>query len=166
MFHKILVAVDGSTIGEQAFEQAISLAKTMNAQLMLIHVQAPFESTYPNPVFPFESTYPGASSQAFELQMEAWEAQHHRGTQLLQALSDHAITAGIDTQSIQPIGNPGHTICEYAQTWKADLIVIGRRGHTGLDELIVGSVSNYVVHHAPCSVLTVQGMANRTRELG
>jgi len=164
MFHKILAAVDGSMIGEQAFEQAISLTKAMNAQLMLIHVQAPFESTYPSPVFPFESTYPGASAQAFEIQMEAWEAQHHRGAQLLQALNDRAIAAGVDAQSTQPLGNPGQTICEFAQTWGADLIVIGRRGHTGLDELIVGSVSNYVVHHAPCSVLTVQGMANGTGE--
>lgn len=160
MFHKILAAVDDSGIGKQAFEQALALAKIMNAQLMLIHVQAPFESAYPNQAFPFESTYPGASSEAFKIQMDAWEVHQQRATQLLQAAVDTAISAGVDAQSIQPLGNPGQTICEFAQTWVADLIVIGRRGHTGLNELIVGSVSNYVVHHAPCSVLTVQGMEN------
>ncbi|MBF2027738.1 MAG: universal stress protein [Oscillatoriales cyanobacterium C42_A2020_001] len=158
MFHKVLAAVDDSGIGKQAFEQALALTKMMNAQLMLIYVQAPFESAYPNQAFPFESTYPGASSEAFKIQMEAWETHQHRGAQLLQASVDAAIAAGVDAESIQPLGNPGQTICEFAKTWGADLIVIGRRGHTGLDELIVGSVSNYVVHHAPCSVLTVQGM--------
>ncbi len=39
----------------------------------------------------------------------------------------------------------------------ADLIVVGRRGRSGLSELILGSASNYVLHHAPCSVLTLQG---------
>lgn len=47
-------------------------------------------------------------------------------------------------------------ICELARNWNADLIILGRRGRTGLSELLLGSVSNYVLHHAPCSVLTVQ----------
>ena len=47
---------------------------------------------------------------------------------------------------------------ESSQNWEADLIVIGRRGHQGLSEILLGSVSNYVVHHAPCSVLVVQGV--------
>jgi len=39
------------------------------------------------------------------------------------------------------------------------LVVVGRRGHSGLSELFLGSVSNYVLHRAPCSVLTIQGEA-------
>ncbi|MEO0350033.1 MAG: universal stress protein, partial [Cyanobacteria bacterium P01_A01_bin.15] len=42
--------------------------------------------------------------------------------------------------------------------WNADLIMMGRRGRSGFSELLLGSVSNYVMHHAPCSVLTVQGV--------
>jgi len=37
------------------------------------------------------------------------------------------------------------------------VIMIGRHGRTGLAEFFLGSVSNYVMHHAPCSVLTIQG---------
>ncbi|RMG10302.1 MAG: universal stress protein, partial [Cyanobacteria bacterium J055] len=37
------------------------------------------------------------------------------------------------------------------------LIIVGRRGRQGIEEAVLGSVSNYVVHHAPCSVLAIQG---------
>ncbi|MEA5469202.1 universal stress protein [Spirulina sp. 06S082] len=43
------------------------------------------------------------------------------------------------------------------KSWQADLIAIGRCGHSGLTELFLGSVSNYVLYHAFCSVLIVQG---------
>ena len=43
-----------------------------------------------------------------------------------------------------------------AKDWNADLIIMGRRGLTGLSEMFLGSVSNYVVHHASCSVLLIQ----------
>lgn len=44
-----------------------------------------------------------------------------------------------------------------ARNWQADVIVIDRRG---ISELLMGSVSNYVLHHAQCSVFTVQGVAS------
>jgi nucleotide-binding universal stress UspA family protein len=62
---------------------------------------------------------------------------------------------GIKTEFTQIPGNPGQTIKKIAQNWDADLIVMGSRGRTGLSELVLGSVSNYVMHHAPCSVLIV-----------
>lgn len=63
---------------------------------------------------------------------------------------------GINAEFKILFGDPSRVICEIAQAWNADLIIIGRRGRTGLSELFLGSVSNYVLHHAPCSVLTVQ----------
>lgn len=157
MFQKILVAVDESPLSQQAFEQALIFGRSMSAQLMLVHVQTPFETPYPNQVFPFETTYPTTNLVARQTQVEAWQVNEERGLQLLKQLVEQAIAAGVNTQSTQPLGNPGQTICDTAKTWGADLVIIGRRGHTGLDELLVGSVSNYVMHHAPCSVLTVQG---------
>ena len=53
-------------------------------------------------------------------------------------------------------GEPGSQICSLATSWGADLIMVGRRGRQGLTEMILGSVSNYVIHHAPCSVWVVQ----------
>lgn len=43
-----------------------------------------------------------------------------------------------------------------ARTWSADLILVGSRGLKGLKEMFLGSVGNYVTHHAPCSALIVR----------
>lgn len=51
------------------------------------------------------------------------------------------------------LGDPAHEIVRAASDWKADLIVMGSRGRTGLARLLLGSVARKVVEHAPCSVL-------------
>ncbi len=55
-------------------------------------------------------------------------------------------------------GMPGSSICELAQNWGAHLIVLGRWERQGMTEVMMGSVSNYVIHHEPCSGLVVQGI--------
>jgi len=54
------------------------------------------------------------------------------------------------------IGSPARRIVEEAQTWKADLIVIGSHGYGFWERMMLGSVSQSVVHHASCSVLVVR----------
>lgn len=157
MFNKILVAVDNSAISQRAFQEAVALGQLMTARLLLVHVQSPIEIGFPNQVFPYESTYPGDNAEAFKTQLEHWQTIEAQGQQLLQTLMDEATAAGLQTEISQPLGNPGQTLCELAKTWGASLIVVGRRGYTGLEEALAGSVSNYVVHHAHCPVLTVQG---------
>jgi nucleotide-binding universal stress UspA family protein len=49
-------------------------------------------------------------------------------------------------------GDPGTEIIQEAESWPADLIVVGSHGHRGLKRLLLGSVAHYVVNHAPCSV--------------
>jgi nucleotide-binding universal stress UspA family protein len=49
-------------------------------------------------------------------------------------------------------GEPRSTIVDVAKEWGADLIVVGSHGRTGLRHLFLGSVAEYVVRHAPCSV--------------
>lgn len=162
MFEKILVAVDESEVSQHTFAKALSLAKLSHGRLLLVHVQHPFEEQLPNPVFPYESTYPGASAEAFTLHMQQWQQAGERGLEFLQAMADRAIAAGVDVQLNQALGDPGQAICELAKTWQANLIIVGRRGRSSIKEWIGGSVSNYVLHHAPCSVLTVQGQKSAT----
>jgi nucleotide-binding universal stress UspA family protein len=96
--------------------------------------------------------YPGISDQTFEFYQKQWNAFKKEGIEMLQSFCSKANTQGISTEFTQNFGSPGRTICDLARNWGADLIVVGRRGHSGLTELFLGSVSNYVLHHAPCSV--------------
>ncbi|MDX2242928.1 MAG: universal stress protein [Leptolyngbyaceae cyanobacterium bins.302] len=157
MFDKILVAVDRSKNGEKVLDAAISLAKATGASLMLLHVLSSEEDGYPvAPTLTTHEYYP-VDGRLFEDYQKRWQIYAEEGLDLLRSYTDKATDAGVIAEFTQNSGNAGRTICELAQTWEADLIVIGRRGHSGWHELILGSVSNYVLHHAPCSVFTVQG---------
>ncbi|WP_193197435.1 universal stress protein [Nostoc sp. MG11] len=153
MIKKILVALDRSEIGQQVFEQALALAKLTQANLMLLHVLSPEAEGSPYvPMFSNFDYYPGLNSQSFELYQKQWDTFKNEGIQMLQFFCAQANTAGITTEFTQNLGHPGRIICNLARSWGADLIVMGRRGRSGLTELFLGSVSNYVLHHASCSV--------------
>ena len=156
MFRKILVAVDQSESGQQVLNAAIGLAKAPNASLMLIHAVSPVESSFPSPIFAMQSVYP-IGPDALDVQIKQWQRVQTESLRLLQAYRATAIAAGIPTESVRVRGEAGHSICSMARSWNAGLIVLGRRQQNGLKELLTGSVSSYVQHHAPCSVLTVQG---------
>jgi nucleotide-binding universal stress UspA family protein len=63
--------------------------------------------------------------------------------------------AGISSEGRILAGDPREVLLEVAQGERADLLVVGSRGNTGLARLVLGSVSSHVVAHAPCSVLVV-----------
>jgi nucleotide-binding universal stress UspA family protein len=158
MFHKILVALDNSDLGEQVLEEAVDLARVMEGNLMLLHVLSHEEEGSPDNAFPIALEAASMiANEVLELRQEQWQAFSDRSLALLQSRMHKAIAAGVQTEFSQNFGSPGRCICEFAETWGADVIVMGRRGHSGWSEFLVGSVSNYVLHHAPCSVLTIQG---------
>ncbi|PPS45518.1 universal stress protein [Chroococcidiopsis sp. TS-821] len=157
MFDRILAAMDTSAIGKDVFEEALCLAKVNKARLMLLHVlSGEAEGSAGVPIFPTMGYYPGVSDRTLELYQQQWQEMEKHGLDLLRSYTDQATAAGVTTEFNQCVGSPGRIICNTARDWQANLIVIGRRGLSGLSELLLGSVSNYVLHHAPCSVLTVQ----------
>lgn len=163
MLHKILVAINNSEVGEQVFDQALFLAKATDAELILVYVLSPFDEGYPMP--PSVGTdgfYPALTTDDVNYYLEEWESLKRQGAEFLTLLTNKAIAQGINAEHTQEFGDPGRKICELARSWQADLIIIGRRGLSGIKELFLGSVSNYVLHHAPCSVLTVQGLIKDT----
>lgn len=158
MISRILVAIDRSQNCETVFNEAVSLAKALNAKLMLLHVLSPLDEGYPTPIYPGpDSIYPSLHEEAIRSYIHQWEAFERGGLELLRSLTEKASSVGVVADFTQNAGEPGVTICDVARTWNADLIIVGRRGHSGVRQLILGSVSNYVLHHAPCSVLVVQG---------
>jgi nucleotide-binding universal stress UspA family protein len=140
----------------KVFEQALSLAKITSANLMLLHILSQEEEGSPEAlIYPNIDYYPGWNEQSFKLYQEHWDKFKNEGLQMLQSWSAQANTSGVNTEFTQNTGSPGRMICELATSWDADLIIMGRRGRSGLAEFFLGSVSNYVLHHAPCSVQIV-----------
>ena len=167
MFNKILVAIDTSPISKYVFDEGLSLAKTFQAKLMLLHALSAEETGSPNWSVLLGTGYGFVANDAIiESYRRQWEAFEQQGLELLRSRTTTAIDAGVEAEFMQQPGSPGRIICDLAQTWGADLLVMGRRGRSGLDELLLGSVSNYVLHHAPCSVLVVQGVKSLSTVVG
>jgi nucleotide-binding universal stress UspA family protein len=150
MFHKILVAIDNLESSQDMFEQAIALAKANEAELMLLHVRSPFrDGSLLDP-------YLGITHSEFQAHMKQCRDAEQVGIDMLRSLEEKATAAGIITEFTQSVGDPGKIICALAKSWNADLIAVGRHCAIGLNELFIGSVSNYVLHHAHCHVLVLQ----------
>ena len=64
--------------------------------------------------------------------------------------------AGFQVESSVRPGQVRPMVVDVARKWRADLIVVGSHGRTGLGRILLGSVSDYVAHHAPCSVQIVR----------
>lgn len=157
-FKKIFAALDESELSLRVFSQTVELAQANQAEVMLFHsitVNSFGQSAVPIPVDLGMNVQ--LMDQAYQTQRLLLETEVKQSESLLKKYCDAAANQGLQVEfDSQMDGDPGHCICEYSQNWGADLIILGRRGRTGLTEAFLGSVSNYVVHHASCSVLVIQ----------
>jgi len=160
MYSKILAALDNSESSEWVFRQALELAQANQARLLLVHGLSGEEEGSPLPLPPtVDSTYwmPGADADiSFDVWREQWEHYETEGLDRLRRFAAIANEQDISTEFRQIVGRPGKVICQLAQQWQADLIVVGHRGRSGWSELMQGSISNYVLHRASCSVLVLR----------
>ena len=156
-FHQILVAIDQSNLCEAVFSQALNLADLNKAKLMLVHC-INSEIVGESPItMPLEmGLYSPMVNTAYENQNNIMQQRLEESKAMLRRYCETATSRGITTEFDYKIGDPGQYLCQVARNWGADLIVLGRRGHKGLTEVFLGSVSNYVLHNAHCSVLVVQ----------
>ncbi len=161
MFEKILVALDTNEHCETVFKAALDLAQTTQAELLILGVLSSDSSgdlasmAYPNLVgYPF--TIPESAWSAYQ---EQYETIRNRGREVLSHLQHRATQVGIQAKSSQEFGDPGTVICDRAKEEKANLVVVGTHGRRGLNEFVSGSVSSYVMHRAPCSVLVVRAQS-------
>ncbi|MFM7364199.1 MAG: universal stress protein [Cuspidothrix sp.] len=156
MFNRVLVPVDLSEMSREVFKQALTIAKLTSGNLMLLHVLSQEEEGTPEAlIFPNIDYYPGWNEQTFRLYQEHWDKFKQESLQMLQSFTAEANTSGVQAEFTQSSGSPGRKICELATLWNADLIIMGRRGRSGIAEFFLGSVSNYVLHHATCTVQIV-----------
>ena len=153
MYRRIIAALDNSPLSQQAFQQSLFLAQMFDAQLQLLNVISASEAEYRDQISLAGSGY--YTDHLNETAQETWETEVEDKSDFLPSLAEKAANAGVSVEFIQEIGQPELQICKSAKDWEADLIVIGSHGRTGLNELLMGSVSNYVSHHVSCSVLIV-----------
>lgn len=160
-FKKILVAIDESELSIAAFQQALELAKANEADLMLFHCMKPEVLGDPGIPMPVElGMYPESVKDVYDAQQKQMEEHREKAMAFLRTYCDRAKDQGVRTEFDYKVGEAGHWICDVAKNWEADLVVLGRRGRTGLAEALLGSVSNHVVHHGPCSVMVIQSASS------
>ena len=143
--HTILAAVDFSPHSEPVVDAAVTFAKQFGAKVRLVHA-------YDIPI-PLVSPYEVAIPEPY------LEETRRIAAQKLAALVDRLAAQGVTVDSLLTEVPAAAAIVRAAEESKADLLVIGTRGHTGLKHLLLGSVAERTVRLAPCPVLTVKADA-------
>lgn len=153
-YRKVLVALDVSPFADSIFERAGAIAQAQGAELVLLHC-SPFPELYNANYLNYLD---GTPNWTVDLQL-AEEAQRRNTKEaeaLIRRFEQKAAELGLKTNHALRFDDPGRGICQAIQELEVDLVVLGRRGLSRLNELLLGSVSSYVVHHASCDVLVVQ----------
>lgn len=175
MIDKILLAVDGSQNAKRAIDLAAELARKLNADLFIVHVmmhgRPPDEFVHMveiehlvkeahSAVSPGQAYVPGSYPELL-----GGDAMDARTARIISVLGEQiAAKAKLSCaeQGVKNIetsirsGDYAEEILNAAEEFKVDLIVIGSRGLGLLKSTVLGSVSQKVLHHAHCSVVTVR----------
>lgn len=144
----MLVATDFSEPARYGIEKAAEIARATGARVTVCHVLDP------SPLAPYATR--GSASAQLALEQDIERAIHEALTEVVRTFFadvPHTKTALILST------NAADGICQYAEKEGIDLIVLSTHGRTGLAHLLIGSVAERVVRHAPCPVLTVRAPA-------
>lgn len=146
MYEKILVPVDGSETSNKALDEAVRMARLSGGRIRLLHVVGPMiqVSGYDLPV-----TYLN----------EVQEALMRAGEDVITEAKDRVADASLlfDTKVVESsITRVSEVIVDHAQSWGADLIVIGTHGRRGVKRMVLGSDAEQVVRMSPVPVLLVR----------
>ena len=137
---RLLVAIDGSTYSLRALKRAIELAKAFGAEILVMEV---IEDFGPLPG-KYDAPPAGMDRTVFLAEQRFADARA--------LLDDSGV---VWTRRIEE-GYPAEVICSAAEQERIMMIVIGSRGLSPVGRFLIGSVSDRVVHHAPCSVMVVK----------
>lgn len=145
MFERLLVPLDGSTCADKAMDVAFSLAKSEGGELVFCSVVDPMVICGTTPPSP-----------ALDLLMTDAENDARR---LVTTAQQRAHAMGLKARGEMRKGVPYDEIIRAAEHAKADAIVMGTHGRTGLRRLFIGSVAESVLRNAPCPVVAVREAA-------
>jgi len=137
MYRNIILAYDGSKFSNKALQEAISLAKSSDGSLLVLSVVDITDE--------FESEAPGLTDKMTKKLLK-----------LAQKALAKAVAAKVKAKVEVHVGDAYEMIVDIAKKKKADVIIMGSHGRTGLTRLLMGSVTARVIGHAPCSVLIIK----------
>lgn len=140
MFKKILVPVDGSDPSNAAIQLALHLAKEQNGQITFVH------AIELNKLVAMAGPAPIDPSLAVEAACDV-------GRIVLEDAKREADRAGIQCSCEQPEDDCVNSVLALAKQQRADLIVIGSHGRSGVPRLVLGSVSEGILRRSPIPVL-------------
>jgi nucleotide-binding universal stress UspA family protein len=142
-FKKIVVGLGQLFQDDAVFARALEQSQSNVSQLMIIHTLKPDRELALNSRF---------QQQQQQTRLDQVSTKTHRW---LETYREQAIAQGISTQIDCRSSDPGLWLCEVAQRWGADLIVMGHRANQGTKSAGANSVTQYMLQHAPCNVLVV-----------
>ncbi|MEN7531411.1 MULTISPECIES: universal stress protein [unclassified Cupriavidus] len=150
MYERILVAVDGGDSADLAMSQAIGMARVCQAAIKLLYVVDDSEL--------FDAAGTTDTAKVLSQLVRGGE----RALDLAAERCSHADVTCIKELVERPLGrgNISETIVERANSWPADLIVMGTHGHRGLRRAIMGSVSEGVLAQTNKPVLLIRAPAS------
>ncbi|KAI8806474.1 hypothetical protein BJ742DRAFT_816957 [Cladochytrium replicatum] len=150
----IAVAVDASAHSLYAFNYAIENLVTANSSdvVCILNVRAPAQLTSPVLAAPYEDV----TEWLDKLEKEAKSDSHD----LLRKYGSEVLRRGIHCRAIALRGDPREELVTKLEELKPTIFVIGSRGMGSFKRAVLGSVSDFAVHHAPCPVLVVRETRN------
>ena len=155
-FQTIMVAIDSAEVSHVAFEKAVAMAEALGARLLVVHVLSFRDPDSPQPIYGYSTPESIAIDEVLQQKyQQEWNSYVEHYEALLKQKLEIAELRGVDAEAMQPHGSPGRVLCEVARAHEVELLIVGSHQRRGISELMMGSTSNYIMHHAPCSVLVV-----------
>ena len=145
----VLLAIDESRHSEVAAASVLQRFQRESVRLRVIHVVE-----WPkNLAAPFSFAEGPCAAECI---LSVHESMRSEGRSLVMRVVSRLREAGFNVGSVVVEGDVRQAILDEAAAWPADVIVVGSHGRTGFDRLMLGSVSEAIVRHAPCSVEVVR----------
>ncbi|NHV60268.1 MAG: universal stress protein [Candidatus Verstraetearchaeota archaeon] len=145
MYKTIMVGVDGSKPAEKAFEVAVDMAKRYDARLLIVSIYSPPAIALLGDIPPYPPKVPKEVAEKIEPLLKKYEEQAKKeGVKV------------VESKIVPTWDNPGAGFVTEAEKQGCALTVIGSRGLTGVKRALLGSVAEYVVKNAHCSVHVVR----------
>jgi nucleotide-binding universal stress UspA family protein len=143
MYKRILIATDGSAKSSLAEKQGIELAKALGAQVLALNVIN-------------EVTIASAVSQLGVDRKDVESRLQAAGQKAVDAIKKMGDEAAVQVTPVVRVGAPAQMVVDIAAAEKADLIVMGSHGESGMSKLLIGSVVQKVLYWATIPVLVVR----------